>query len=776
MVTNAPRRNLLTRKLLRDLRVNWKAFASMLVLAMLSVTLLLGISAGARGMDLGLSAQFSASNLADIWVSGEVSDSAARRIASLSGAEDAQRRVRLRVKCDLPDDPKLDLYMYDGASRVSMPVILSGSPLPDGEHNVCVIDQKFATARGVGVGDRLVVSADGVRRELRVAGICYSPEYVVHSDGYSFNVDPSTFGYGFVSSGTFGDLPYNEAVVKLADGADANAMKQAVETLLDDESIPVMTRDDKAFIKMAIEEAGQVSAMGEVFPAVFFLVAALIMFSTMRRMVENQRLQLGTLYSLGFGRGQLMWHYASYGLIIGGLGAVFGTLGAQYALGNIVMGMLKSLYAMPGATESLHPAMVVMAALLSVVISVGASYLSSHHALRESPANLLRPKPPRSGKRVLLERIPFIWKRLSFSGKMIVRNLFRNPSRFLVGLIGVVGCATLLLTGFGMRDSVSYVLEHYFSDTMRYDVRVDLKGDIPDGYPEAILNRAGAERMERVMEGSMQLFVGGRWQRKQFTVLEDQHESVYIERGGQRVYLPPEGIALTQRAAEDMGLKVGDTVRLRAENGYEADSKVNDIIDIQLGQGVYLSRSAWRKLDIMPFMPTALFLTGDAIDTAAANDMDGVEKVRTIDEERGGKTSVTGVMDLLVLLMALFAGALLLVVMYTLGELNFFERTRDLATLMVLGFYPRETKRLILRENMIIAILGLPIGLLLGPTLHRWVLAAGLPSILQFVPYISIESWVYTSVLTIAFAWLVNRIIGAKFKKVNMVEALKSVE
>jgi putative ABC transport system permease protein len=357
-----------------------------------------------------------------------------------------------------------------------------------------------------------------------------------------------------------------------------------------------------------------------------------------------------------------------------------------------------------------------------------------------------------------------------------VRNLFRNPSRFLVGLIGVVGCATLLLTGFGMRDSVSYVLGHYFGYTMRYDVRVDLKGDIPDGYPEAIASRAGAQRMERVMESSIQLFVGGRWQRKQLTVLEDQHETVYIERGGQRVYLPSEGVTLARRAAEDLGLTVGDTVRLRAENGYETDVKITDIIDIQLGQGVYLSRSAWRKLDIMPYAPTALFLCGGDLDTAAVDDMDGVEKVRTIEEERGGKTSVTGVMDLVVLLLALFAGALLLVVMYTLGELNFFERTRDLATLMVLGFYPRETKRLILRENMIIAILGLPIGLLLGPTLHRWVLAAGLPSILQFVPYISIESWVYTSVLTIAFAWLVNRIIGAKFRKVNMVEALKSVE
>ena len=156
--------------------------------------------------------------------------------------------------------------------------------------------------------------------------------------------------------------------------------------------------------------------------------------------------------------------------------------------------------------------------------------------------------------------------------------------------------------------------------------------------------------------------------------------------------------------------------------------------------------------------------------------MDGVDKVRTIEEERTGKLAVTSVMDLMVLLMAIFAGALLLVVMYTLGELSFFERIRDLATLMVLGFTSRETKRLILRENIVVAVVGLPIGLLLGPWLHRWVLIAGLPSTLQFLPYISLESWISTGVLTLFFAWLVNRVIGAKFKSVNMVEALKSVE
>jgi putative ABC transport system permease protein len=178
----------------------------------------------------------------------------------------------------------------------------------------------------------------------------------------------------------------------------------------------------------------------------------------------------------------------------------------------------------------------------------------------------------------------------------------------------------------------------------------------------------------------------------------------------------------------------------------------------------------------MPFIPTAVFLSGGNINPAAVEDMDGVAKVRTIEAERTGSEAVVKVLDVVVLVMVLFSGALLLVVLFTLGQLNFFERVRELATLMVLGFYPRESKHLILRENIIIAILGLPLGLYLGPFLHRWVLTYGFPTMLEFIPYIASVSWIYTPLLTLMFAQIVNILIGVKFKSVDMVEALKSVE
>ena len=776
MVRKRSDAHLLGHKLLRDIRDNWKSFAAIFIICMLSTMLYCGMDAAWRGMEKNLQAQFEQSGLADIWIMGQVSDRKVRDITAMKGVMDAQRRVHLRASADVPNEPDIELYVSDGAARINKPMVFHGTALPEEKKFVCVLDTRFAEAAGIRAGDSLSVNAAGVSLELMVGGIGYSPEYVVYSDGFSFSADPKSFGYAYLSPGSLGFLPYQETVVLLEPGADAEQIKLDIQILLDDPQMLVLTRDDKVGIKMAVEEVDQIRALGQVFPVVFFLVAALITWSTMKRMVESQRMQIGTLCSLGYDKGQLIRHYTGYGLLVSALGAAAGLAGARFFLGNIVMWVLMSIYNMPGATVYMHPGIMAGTGMLTVLTGMSASFLSCYRSLREVPASLLRPKPPAHGKRIFLERIPFVWQRLSFSAKLITRNMLRNTFRFLIGIIGVVGCSALLLTGFGMRDSVVFVLQNHYTNTMRYDVRVDLDASVKEDYPEAVFLRIGALGMETVMERSCELLIDDRFVTKGLYVLEDHHEMVYLLRGGQRVWLPKEGIALSERTAEETGLAIGDSVLLRAPNGHETTVQVKDIISIQLGQGVYVSKSAWRKLDVMPFMPTALFLSGEHMNPAAIEDMDGVAKVRSIIDERTGNEAVVKVLDVVVLVMVLFSGALLLVVLFTLGQLHFFERMREVATLMVLGFYPRETKRLILRENMIIAILGLPLGLSLGPFLHRWVLTYGFPTMLEFIPYIAMSSWIYTMLLTLVFAQIVNLFIGVKFKRVDMVEALKSVE
>lgn len=770
----------LNRKLLRDLREGWKSFAAIWLICTLAITLYVGIDATWRGMQRSLDEQFELSNMPDLWVGGEVSDRTVRDLEALPGVTGAQRRVQVEgVAKELgqENDPTVMLMMHDGAARLSKPLVLEGTEFPPGRKDTCILHQAFAQAHGLRVGDVLAVEVYGRRISLTICGIGTLPEYVVTNHNGEFSPDPLGFGYACVSPGTLGFLPYNSAFLTVEPGADIGVVKQDVQKLLSDTQSAVMVRDDIMGIKMAMDESQQIRAMGRIFPVVFFIIAAMITWTTMSRLVEKQRLQIGILFSQGYGKGALMVHYTSYGLLLALLGAAGGFAGAYYAIGPILLNMLATLYTFPGAQPYLLPGVMASISAVLAVITGGASALSAFAALRHNPATLLRPKPPGKGRRVLLENIGWLWRRLPFSEKMIQRNLWRSPARVLMGLLGALGCTAMMLTGFGMRDSVDFVLRNYYTQTMQYDACIYLDDGAPVGYAEMVGRRIGASETEEKMQTGCEVLVQGQWQNKQVFVLEDEHPMVYLTlEDGTAYKLPQQGVALTRKASEEYGVGIGDTLQMRLPGGSAKQAQVVQIVDVQLGQGVYVSRSAWRDIDVMPWMPNAVMVRGDALQLEAVEEMDAVERVRTIMQERDANSKVLEVLNLVVLLLVLFSGALALVVFYNLGQLNFSERIRELATLMVLGFTQREMKRLVLRENLIITAIGIPIGLLLGPLLHKTVLESGLPNTLDFVPYIQSASWVYTVVLTFCFSVAINWVLGRKFRQVNMVEALKSVE
>ncbi|MDR3050267.1 MAG: ABC transporter permease, partial [Oscillospiraceae bacterium] len=717
----------LGRKLLRDVRQGWKSFSAVWLICTLAVTLYVGIDATWRGMQRNLDAQFTQSNMADIWVRGPISDRGARDLAKLPGVDRVQRRVSVEGKAKaLQGEPVVALLMSEGEAVLDKPFVIQGTGFAPGRKNQCVLQERFALAHGLGIGDTLRVDVGGQWVDMTICGLGTLPEYVVTGYGGEFGPNPFRFGYGVVSPGTLGDVPYGEACLAIAPGADAAAVKAAAQDLLADQQVVALGRENIAGIKMAMDEAQQIRALGAIFPAVFFVIAALITWTTMGRLVENQWLQIGTLFAQGYGRGALMLHYGSYGLLIAAAGALAGLAGACLGIAPLLMNMIGSIYTLPGGTFLLTPGVALGIAGVLALITGGASLLSAANALRQVPAALLRPRPPGKGRRILLEKVPGIWRRLRFSDKMILRNLLRSPARMAMGLVGAMGCAAMMLTGFGMRDSVDYVMRNHYTRTMHYDARVTLGQDAPPGYARAVALRAGATELEEEMLTTCEALVQGEWQVKRVFVLADDHDMINLtDAANQRSALPPAGVALSQKTAEDMGLGVGDTIALRLPGEREVTASVARLVDVQLDQGIYMSKTAWKALDMAPWRATAALLRGPALDLAAAEAMDGVEWVRTLTQEEEGNAAVLDVMDLVVYLMVLFSGMLALVVLYNLGQLNFSERVRELATLMVLGFTHREIKRLVLRENLIIAFVGLPIGLGLGPGLHQWVLAAG---------------------------------------------------
>ena len=751
---------------------------SVFFICFLSVTLYVGIDSSWRGMDQNLKQQFSQGSLANIWIDGELTSHTIDQLTAMPGVKDAQRRTKVRgTITSLGDDPAIDLYSNEKEYRINKPIVFEGNALDPNAKNLCIINEEFAQTYQLSVGGSIALTVNTMPLELTIAGIGHSAEYTLYNDGINYRADPEDFAYAFVSPETLNFLPFNQAVVTLDSDIDELEAKKAISLLLDDSAKKLSVRKDFLNLKLSIEEVEQIQALGSVFPIVFFLVAALITWSTMKRLVDKQRSQIGTLLSVGYSKKALYRHYISFGFFISLISSILGLIAGVLGIGNIVLSMLSAFYILPGSAPYLHIGIALAAIALMVFITSGACYLSSKNALKETPSSLLRPKAPPSGKAIFLERITFLWKKFTYNQKLILRNMFLNKSRIFIGIIGITGCVTLLLTGFGMRDSVEYVLDHYYTQTLLFDARVTLDQSLSPNYLQGIARRANADYYEGIMNASCQIETGDLIKTEPLFVLEDRHTLMHLEDGqGNQVWLPEYGLALTTTSAKEYNLAVGDSVTLQIGGYKKIEMPVTAIVSMDLGQGVYLSRSYWDLLDIGPFVPSSIMLQGKNLTLSALEEMKGIYEVQTIEEERNSSGMVVEVLNLVVVIFVFFAGSLAGVVLYTLAQLNFYERQRELATLMVLGYYPRENKKLILTENLIISIIAIPIGLILGPLLHEWVLSSGLPKIFQFTPYISPFSWAMTPIFTLVFALIVNLIIGGKFKEIQMVEALKSVE
>lgn len=765
-------------KMYRDLKDGWKSFVAILIICLLSTTLFMGFDLTWRGMDQNIRNQFVLGNLADIWVRGEISGNDARRIGRIDGVLSAQKRVSAEGEAEkLPGSPQVKLLMSDGVPEVNKPVICAGEGFTPGRKDQCILQKRFADANNLTVGDTLTVTIGSQKLSLTVCGLGTLPEFVIYNKEGEAVTAAASYGYAIVSPGTLGFLPYSEISLTIAPDTDALAVRNAVRDVLDKDRTTVIMRADKAAVKDSMEQISQLRMIGLIVPLLFFLVAALITWTTMGRLVENQRTQIGSLFAMGYGRRTILMHYAEYGVFIAILGAFLGLAGAIYGFSPLLLWFLQTVYVMPGVSPFISAGTMVLITLMLMLITGGAGVLSTRNALTRSPADLLRPRPPKKAKKIFLERIPLLWNRLSFSGKIVARNMLRSRVRLFMGLVGTIGCTALMLIGFGLRDTVEYAKWNYYTNTLLYDARVTLTRGAPEGYAKSVQNRTGAAYAEEEMITAMDVYLGGDWKEKPVFVLENGQRLICLEdEDGRQTGLPPGGVTLTKKMANEFRVRVGDTLRLHVSGKRDTGVQVARIVNLEMGQGLYFSREAWRKLDMQPFIPTAVLLEGGHMDLGKARDLDGVDRVQTLTEEYGDSNTLLGTLNLVVLLLIAFSGGLALVVYYNLGQLNYSERLRELATLKVLGFLPGEMKKIVLRENIIVTCLGLLPGFGAGVYLHRLVMEYALPSSIQFVQHIEPMSAVIIALITIGFSLIVNLILGSKFKSVNMVEALKSVD
>lgn len=756
----------------------------------------------------------------------------------------------------LPIEAALASDTSDGAHSVSADETYLNRPiLLEGEWpaalNTCVIGADAAQEFKISIGDTLIIEkCEGdledtfAQLELTVTGLVNSPAY---ASSTQLGVTPLGTGsvemYLYVRDEVFSsDLPYSMAYLSVpsarglrwasAEYDDAvSVVKQRIVDVagvladerynevkdqmrrelfgrlqemtvsmgwvddLDWPEVFVMDRSKNAGAAQLKSDADGITQIATFLPFMFFLVAALVSLTSMTRMVDEERLNIGTHKALGYSAGRITSKYLIYGVLSSGVGSVVGVIVLGKLLPWFIMSSYAISYAVPTIPLPIDPVTAAKAIGLSVGITALATVASVRVSLRERPATLMLPRAPKAGKRIFLERIRPLWNRFSFSQKVTARNLLRYKRRFFMAVAGVAGCTALLMVGFGLRDAIGSIVSNQYEHLIRYDVAVQLDDDATveeANRARAILDSEGVDSYTYVDSTDMVANRQGDDLRVQLIVPQDAEAfSNYVtlrdRKSLERLPLEADRIVLTEKAASELGAGVGDEVTLFDENdvgdatGDGHTFVVGGVTENYLGHYAYLLPEGYRNaFGEQPRYHTVYLCLNAGVDAGKLGDellsSGGVSTVSFVSEKIGTYEDMLGVMNKLIYVIVLLSAALAFVVLYNLTNINIAERVREIATLKVLGFTRGEVNAYIFREIMVMAVIGALIGCVLGVPLTFYIAQAAETPQMMFGRTIEPMSFVLSFAITMAFSAIVAFTMRRKLARVNMVESLKSVD
>lgn len=532
----------------------------------------------------------------------------------------------------------------------------------------------------------------------------------------------------------------------------------------------------------------RIAAIANVFPIFFFFIAALITFTTMTRMVEENRREIGTLKALGYSRFEISIKYIIYALSAAAIGIVLGSVIGTHTLPRLIFVLSSDRYNFSGVTAFYLPRPIIQASIAFLFASLGAALLVLFRELHEKPADLLQPKAPKPGKRIFLERLTPIWSRMSFNSKVSYRNLFRYKSRMIMAVIGIAGCAALMVAGVGLKDSLSSVGDKQFGPIIDYDAIVTLK-DQPD---EAKVNMIFSQNKKltselAMMNQTVELKQKGQANQKlTMMVPKDRQkfkEYLHLKNQGEKFNLPNDGAVITQKMAELFNLEKGDSLTVHDEDQQTFKVKIANIADNYLGNFLYLSKDYYQQARGKDFKMNSYLLKSKKMTKSEEKELSQkllssgqVVNTSFISTQIEAQEQSMDNLDGIVWIFVVLSGLLAFIVLYNLTNINVSERVRELSTIKVLGFYDREVTSYIFRENFVFTILGILFGYGLGIILTKFILDQASMETITFPLVIRLGAYLSSGGLTILFSVIVMVATHFRLRHINMIDALKSNE
>ena len=550
----------------------------------------------------------------------------------------------------------------------------------------------------------------------------------------------------------------------------------------------IYDRLDNTSYKELINASDNLKKIGNIFPIIFFAISVLVSLISMMRMIEEDRVENGTLKSLGYNSFHITLKYVIYSLLATTIGSSVGAIFGSYIIPSVIWNIYKKIFFIPKFIYLLKSDYNALGLWICILCICGTSVIVCIKNLREVPANLMRPKAPKSGKKILLERINFIWKKLKFSDKITIRNIFRYKSRVITTILGIAGCTALILAGFGLKDSIKDVIDFQFNNIIKYDKMLMTNESINQiDIEKELLNDDKVENFTNVNTQNIKVLFNDEEQEvtmitpDDFNSISKSISLIDLKTNNIIDNISDNSCIISEKTAKLLDIDVGDKISLLDNDNNKYDIKVSYIIKNYINQYLYINKNTYNNLFKDYKINSVLISLKEEDKNSKDFDKKYISNGYALtivdnDDIKSSMNDMLSSIDSIVAILIIAAASLAFVVLYNLSNINISERKREIATLKVLGFYPSEVDKYINRETVLLTILGIGIGLLFGSYLSHFIISTCEPDYIMFDRHVYTLSYFYSLFITVIFTIIVTIVTHFNLKKINMVTSLKNVE
>lgn len=767
---------MLKRKLFRDFKLHFGQFFSIFILSFLAIQLYTGVAGEVAGVVNARNTFHEQTNLANGWIYGDnFTDEQVEKVSSLNDVLDIQKRMY--VQSVGQNDATIFLYLQD-EDIVNMPLVLGGEEYNPTDSTGIWLCKRFATEQGISLGDDYTLSINGTNYTLKVKGLIWNPEYEYYKDEVDLEPDYVNTGYAFTSINVLPkeNQDYNQ-IVFTSDIDNMSTMESDVSTALNGEYSVLLGRDGITNLTIVDDEVAQHKMMAILFPSFFVVIAMLTTITTMKRIVDRQRTQIGTLKAIGMKKSKIYLHYLSYGFFPSLAGSILGTIVGPLTLSPVLFKMKYYLdssdeYMLPHF-DTVYPASFWILSVVIVALCTLATWLSCRKILQIAPATALRPAQPKSGKKTIFESMPF-WKGLSFSARYNLRDISRNKARTIFGLAGTISCMALMLCGFTAKDNFqSAVVDLYAGKLMDNASMITINKDTPIDEAERLRDLVNGEL---VMSDTVEIRLPNSIDKYSYhmNVYEQGQIANVLDENFNADKITGTDFTLTKKTADALNISVGDTIEwhIYGSNVWVSNT-VDKITRAPFEQGIVTTRQVIEDAGYT-FTPTRL-ITKDAIDQTLKEQSTYIDGITNQDNTADLLSNYMELVNMVMGFMLVFAILLAVIVLYSLGLLSFEERQKEMATLKVLGFRTKALRGLMLQQNIILSLIGAILGIPLGSVMLK-ALINSLGDSMDIPTSCALIYIIISFIITVAISIVVNAMFTKRIKNMDMVTEIKSAE